>query len=107
MVAPLYEDIEEFFQTPILPRFGACDTTNCTNDAISICDDCEYMEHCRECINMFMDRSVSYLLFIEGSPTYTCIYCFVELQHGELQPSSSLQKRNSIEVKEIREQPGR
>lgn len=100
MVAPLYSEMEDFFRAPplLLPTFGGCDTTSCDNTASSLCDDCEYMEHCQECIAMFMDRSVSYCLFIEGSPTYTCIYCFVELQHGELQ-------KPRVEEKE--EKPGR
>lgn len=87
MVAPMYDqDMDFFLPSPILPRFGACDVVSCPNAATRLCDDCEVMEHCQECIDMFMDRSVSFCLFIEGAPAYTCIYCFVELQqHGELQ----------------------
>jgi len=86
MVAPIYDqDMDFFLPAPILPRFGACDVVSCPNAATRLCDDCEVMEHCQDCIDMFMDRSVSFCLFIEGSPNYTCIYCFVELQHGELQ----------------------
>jgi hypothetical protein len=82
--------------------FGGCDTPSCENISNEICDDCGYIEQCRECINMYMDRSVSYAIFIEGSSIFTCIFCFVELQHGELHKPSI-----GKTIMENIEQPGR
>jgi hypothetical protein len=73
---------DETFGIPLLISSGQCDS--CFNTAKYICADCNFSEHCQECIDKMMSKSKTYNSFMDDCDIYTCIFCFVELQADEL-----------------------
>lgn len=64
--------------------YGKCDFPSCPNTASYFCDECHYVEHCRSCFEHMMSRSEIYNTYMVGTPQYTCIYCFMDMQRDEL-----------------------
>jgi hypothetical protein len=72
------------FGIPHLIIYGKCDFPNCENTANQFCDDCNYVEQCSPCYQLILERSEIYKAFMDDAEKFTCIYCFVQLQHEEL-----------------------
>jgi hypothetical protein len=98
-------DSYEVFGIPELILFGKCDL--CPERADLICDDCQATEICNHCLETTFNKSETYQTFMEDAHQYTCIYCFVELQAGELASVGGRTPPRKIEEDQVVENIGR
>ena len=83
MINPFLFD-DRNFGIPHLIIFGKCDMPSCGSTANQFCGDCNFVELCSACYQTTLDRSEVYRAFMDDADKFTCIYCFIELQHEEL-----------------------